>query len=148
MEVTRPGTARTELDSVPDTPVCLRVILTSRYLSFVPLVNYGGNPHLWKLPAPAPHAPSLTRFIDRYGQSSVGCCCDFTDDGLYCLLWGRAHCPSSAVLCWPAPRVPIPGWYKWFLCFLPLYMQIGHMGGECCLLRSLPSPGVSCQRGS
>ena len=125
MEVTRPGTARTELDSVPDTPVCLRVILTSRYLSFVPLVNYGGNPHLWKLPAPAPHAPSLTRFIyDRYGQSCVGRCCDFTDDGIYCLPWGYAHCPSSVVLSLACASCANSRLVQMVLGFLPMYMQL------------------------
>ena len=103
MEVTRPGTARTEFDSVYMTGMDNHALVVAAISLMTEYIVCRGAMHI---------APRLSSFL------------------------------------WPAPRVPIPGWYKWFLCFLPLYMQIGHMGGECCLLRSLPSPGVSCQRGS
>ena len=74
-------------------------------LSFVQLVNYGGNPLLWKLPAPAPHAPSLTRyrkrrftfgyFYDEYGLSGVDCCCYFADDGPFPTAGGALHIAPS-----------------------------------------------------
>ena len=103
--------------------------------------------------SPAQLAPSLTRyrihrftsgyFYDEYEPLSVVCCCFFSVDGHFQLLCGFAHCRISAVLRWPALRVPFPGWYQWHA--TDLYhctFKFGHMCGACCLRRS--SPSLAC----